>query len=61
MYFLASFPQLFHGYICFQQHTGFVRTFFDFVKPLPLECPRTIPLFRSHPAIPALACDKVST
>jgi hypothetical protein len=33
--------------------------FFVLLKPLSLECPRTILLFLSHPAIAALACDNV--
>jgi hypothetical protein len=57
IYLLASFPLPF---IVFNNILASVVLFFVFLKPLPLECPGTVPLFLSHPAIPAPAYDNVS-
>jgi hypothetical protein len=57
IYFLALFQQPFN---VFNNLLASFVLFFVFFKPLCLECPRAIPLFLSHPANPAPACDNVS-
>ncbi len=59
IYFLASFPQSLHGHICFQKHTGFVRTIFCSCEANPSRVPQDHPAFPSpsgHPGARLRQC-----